>query len=263
VGGGRIGNVAASTVFVPVATQIIQRATNPQAAAGGADQEGFDRARSFAPRLYRTQDRAVTMSDYVDLALQVAGVGKARAITTAWNDVLIYIAPSGEVADPSELLTRDVLAYLESKRMATTRLKILGPQPADIYLGAIIRAQPYFLQSDVRAAVEAAVAAYLAFDAVDFGQPIFLSRVYDVIQNLPQVASLTVFKFSQTPDLPANIVPVPDVDPDGIIELNPFELPRPGYRDNPDTPPKPAGPYPSGLALRPPIYTIIEGGVFG
>jgi hypothetical protein len=263
VGGGRTGNVAANSVFVPVASPLIQRATNPQAAAGGADQEDFNRARAFAPHLYRTQDRAVTVNDYVELALQVSGVGKARAVTTAWNDVTLYIAPSGEVADPSELLKRDVLAYLERMRMATTLLKILGPIPADIYLGAIIRAQPYFLQSDVRAVVEAAVAQYLAFEAVDFGQPIFLSKVYDIIQNLPQVTSLTVFKFSQTPDLPASIMQLPDVDPDGIIELNPFELPRPGYRDNPDTPPNPAGPYPSGLGPHPSIFTIIEGGVLG
>ena len=62
-------------------------------------------------------------------------------------------------------------------------------------------------------AAAAAVAQYLAFEAVDFGQPIFLSKVYDIIQNLPQVTSLTVFKFSQTPDLPANIMQLPDVDP--------------------------------------------------
>jgi hypothetical protein len=92
---------------------------------------------------------------------------------------------------------------------------------------------------------------------VDFGQPIYLSRVYDVIQNLPEVASLTIFKFSRKPELPAN-VHTPDVETDGVIVLDPFELPRPGYRDNPDHPPVPAMPD-----WRPPIYTVIEGGVSG
>ncbi len=255
VGGGPQGNVQAGTQFRP-ALAIIRAATNSQAAAGGAGSEDINRARAFAPHLFRTQERAVTTQDYVDLALQVPGVGKARAVALSWNQVVLYVAPSGQVADPSELLKRDLLAFFESRRMITTPLTIVGPQPADIYLGALVRAQPYYLQADVRAAVERAVTDYLAFDVVDFGQPIYLSKVYDVVQSLPQVASLTIFKFSRQPDLPPNIVTNPDVDTDGIIEVGPNELPRPGYRDNPRTLINPLDP-----SYRPPIFTIIEGGV--
>jgi hypothetical protein len=198
----------------------------------------------------------VSNQDYVDLARQIPGVGKARAVALNWNQVILYVAPAGRVDDPSELLKRDLLAFFESRRMVTTMLTIVGPQPADIYLGALVRAQPYFRQSDVQAAVEQAIANYLAFDAVDFGQAIYLSKVYDVIQELPEVASLTVFKFSRTPGLPADILLNPDVDPDGIIEVGPNELPRPGYRDNPATPVNPLDP-----SFRPPIFTIIEGGL--
>jgi hypothetical protein len=255
VGGGPQGNVPAGTSFRP-ALPIILAATNPQAAAGGTSSEDIGRARSLAPRLFRTQERAVTTQDYVDLAQQVPGVGKARAVALSWNQVVLYVAPAGQVADPSELLKRDLLAFFESRRMLTTPLTIQGPQPADVYLGALVRAQPYFLQADVRSAVERAVADYLAFDAVDFGQPIFLSKVYDVVQSLPQVASLTIFKFSRRPDLPSDVTTNPDVDTDGVIEIGPNELPRAGYRDNPDTLINPADP-----SFRPPIFTIIEGGV--
>ena len=70
--------------------------------------------------------------------------------------------------------------------MATTELKVVGPGIADIYLAAEIQAQPYFLLPDVERAVQDAVALYLDFDAVSFGQPIYVSRVYDQIQSLPQ-----------------------------------------------------------------------------
>jgi len=260
VGGGALGNVQAGAQFKSTLTAI-RRATNPQAAAGSAASEDIDRARFFAPRLYRAQERAVTRDDYVDLALQAPGVGKALAVALNWNQVVLYIAPTGQVAEPSELLKRDLLAFFESRRMTTTSLTIVGPQPADIYLGAVVRAQPYFLQTDVRAAVEEAVAGYLAFEAVEFGQPIYLSKIYDVIQSLPQVASLTIFKFSRTPGLPADITTNPDVDSDGVIELRPDEMPRPGYRDNPNTPPAPALPNPPSVTARPTIYTIIQGGV--
>lgn len=261
VGGGPQGNVPVNTPFTALATATIGatkapitivQAVNIQAAAGGNSSEDINRARLFAPHLFRTQERAVTMQDYIDLALQVPGVGKALAVAVNWNQVVLYIAPTGQVAPPSELLVRDILAFFEGLRMVSTSINIVGPQPADIYLGANIYAQSYYLQSDVLAAVQQAVANYLDFDAVNFGQSIYLSKVYDAIQNLPQVASVFIYKFSNNPKTATPTTP--DVAPNGIITLNPFELPRPGYRDN-------LSYRPPNLQSPAPIDIIIQGGV--
>jgi len=246
VGGGPTGNLPAGTVFKSSLSNV-RGATNPQAAAGGTPTEDVNRARSLAPRLYRTQERAVTISDYTDLAAWVPGVGKARAVVGTWNQILLSVAPSGQVADPSELLKQDLLAFFESRRMATTTLEILGPQPADIYLSADVQAAPYYLQSDVQVAVENAVSSYLDFDSVDFGQPIYLSKIYDVVQSLPQVMSLNVTEFSRAPAMPGQPAQIAS---NGLIQLADTELPRPGYRDNP-----PAGVTPT------PIRTTMTGGV--
>ncbi|MFC0597823.1 putative baseplate assembly protein [Streptomyces palmae] len=259
IGGGPDGNVRADLSFAPSWPQIKQ-AVNPRPAAGGAAAEDLDRARSLAPRLFRTQERAVTLDDHVDLARRVPGVGKVKVETTNWNDITLYVAPTGRVAAPSELLKRDLLAYFERHRMATVNLSVVGPAPCDIYLGAVIRAQPYFARTAVKQAVEDTIGSYLAFDNVDFGGPIYLSRVYDLLQELEQVASLTVFKFSRDPRLPADIVTHPDVDPSGVITPLPNELPRPGYRDAP--PPRTGGEHPGfDPATRQTIFTIIEGGI--
>ena len=220
VGGGPQGNVPPGTTFTS-SISALREITAPAGGTGGAVAESIQGARDLAPRLYRAQDRAVTAGNYVELALRTPGVGKARAVALNWNDVLLYVAPSGRVEQPSELLRRDLLAAFEASRMATSVLRVLGPEPADIYLRATIRAEPFFLQEDVRAAVTAATAGLIAFDVIDFGQPIFLSRVYDVLQSLPQVASLTVTQFSRILD--------GGVDADGVIELEPFELARAGY----------------------------------
>jgi uncharacterized phage protein gp47/JayE len=255
VGGGTRGNVPAGTQFIPQ-LDFIRRATNPAPAAGGAAGEDIEQARALAPRLFRTQERAVTQQDYYHVALSVPGVSKARAVALSWNEVVLYVAPSGQVSEPSELLKRDLLAAFEGRRMVTTSLHIVGPVPVDIYLGAVVRARPYFLRADVQRAVEQAVAEYLALDAVDFGQPIYLSRIYDAIQSLESVSSLTVFKFSTTYAPLAGAPVVYDVEADGIIQLGPNQLPRPGYRDNPLTPANPADP-----SYATPIYIIMEGGV--
>jgi hypothetical protein len=249
VGGGPQGNVAAGTEFTSHLNEI-KETTNPHAAAGGIPAESTDRARRVAPRLFRAQDRAVTADDYRDLLLQVPGIGKAEAVVAGWNDIVCYVAPAGTVTEPSDLLKRDVLAYLEPRRMTTTTLTVIGPRAADIYLAATINAQPYFYAADVQREAEEAVASYLSFDAVSFGQAVYLSKIYDLIQSLPQVASLNVTEFSRAPD--------GTVAPEGVIALAPYELPRPGYRDNPDTPP-----FPANKALRPPLIAIVTGGVQG
>lgn len=246
VGGTPVGNVAAGEEFAS-AIALIQEVKTPSAAAGGTDAESIDRARRLAPRLFRAQDRAVTTDDYRDLLLQVPGVGKAEAVVAGWNEMVLYVAPAGAVTEPSDLLKRDVLAYLEPRRMATTTLKVIGPRAADIYLEATINAQPYFYAVDVQDAAEDAIASYLGFDAVSFGQPIYLSKIYDLIQSLPQVSSLNVTRFDRDP--------VGTIAAEGLIALEPFELPRPGYRDNPATP-DPANP-----TRRPPILAHVVGGV--
>lgn len=233
VGGGVSGNVPAGSQFdanaaLPPHSVRILHATNVEPAAGGTTGENISRAQRLAPRLFRAQERAVTVEDYTNLALQVPGVGKALAVALSWNEVALYVAPYGQIADPSEILKRDLLAFFDNRRMATTSLRLLGPTPARIYATATIRAQPYFRRSDVERAAQNAVADYLAFDAVEFGQPIYLSRIYDAIQSLPQVISLTVTEFCRDQNEERNHV-TGIVDKTGIIVLDPNELPQAGY----------------------------------
>ncbi|MFE0250672.1 putative baseplate assembly protein [Streptomyces sp. NPDC059010] len=219
-GGGPGGNVPPGTPF-EVSLPGLRDAVAPAGGSGGTPAESLEQARAFAPRLHRAQGRAVTADDHVELALATPGVGKARAVATGWNEIVLHVAPNGRVTEPSELLRRDLLAAFERTRMVGTTLRVLGPEPVDVYLRADVRAEAYFLHSDVKAAVERAVGDLLAFDRVDFGEPLYLSRVYDAAQSLPQVASLTVTQFSRDPRA--------GVDADGVIDLSPFELARPGY----------------------------------
>ncbi len=123
-------------------------------------------------------------------------------------------------------------------------MKVQGPGIVDIYINAAINAQPYYLKSDVQAAVEQAVADYLAFENVSFGQAIYLSKIYEVIQELPQVVSLNITRFSSSADV--TLVPI---ETNGVIQLQPYQLPRPGYRDNPQTPPRSGIPAPIDLDI--------------
>lgn len=59
------------------------------ATSGGADAESMESIRNSVSRLYRTQDRAVSLQDYKDLCLQVSGVSKANALHSAGGSFAI------------------------------------------------------------------------------------------------------------------------------------------------------------------------------
>ncbi len=226
-GGGVLGNVNRGTEF-SATLPIVRRAVSIAAAAGGEDSEPIEKARMLAPRLFRANDNAVSRQDYKDLALSVPGVGKALAVAANWNHVVLYVAASGRIEQPSEVLRRDVLEYIEARRMLTAAVSVVGPLAADIYISARVQVKPFFAEADVRQIIEQAIAEYFAFDNVSFGQAMHVSRVYDAIQSLESVDSVFIDQFSRDSN--------GGVDSDGTIELDPRELPRLGYLENPPVP---------------------------
>jgi len=217
-GGGTAGNIPAGSILRPeLAT--IRAATTLGAAGGGRAAESLDTARRFAPRLFRAQDRAVSTADYEDLALAVPGIGKARAVAAGWNTVALFLAPEGRVAEPSEALRASVAAALEPRRILGTELRLLAPDIVEIHVRARVRPGPFTPRNAVRDAVIAEMERFFAFDAVEFGEPLYLSRLYDRIQSLSGVDFLFIDRFTTTPG--------GGVDGDGVVELTPWQLPKP------------------------------------
>lgn len=95
IGGGVRGNVGPATVVelvtaIPEVTSI----TNSESAAGGADAESNDQIRVSAPRSLTALNRAVTLKDYANIALQVSGVAKTVARNNG-TEISVHVAPFG------------------------------------------------------------------------------------------------------------------------------------------------------------------------
>lgn len=262
IGGGSAGNVPANSITkASTAIPLLDSVTNPLPAAGGADHESIDHAVRFGPLAYRSGQRAVTLSDYVALAQQAGGVAKVRAAAPNWNVIELYVAPQGDTLRPvPEELRRRLLAYFEDRRMAGTFVEILNATGVPIDLGMDLTYDQRYRPDAVRQAVEAAVEDLLAFENVDFGQPLYLSDVYGKVEAVPGVAAVTVTRFrrqdspavvfsSQLPQLGlAQITAAAaasgidlsgliqralqiDVATDGRIEIQEFEIPLLGTLD--------------------------------
>jgi uncharacterized phage protein gp47/JayE len=249
-GGGSAGNVPAGAITeakTPIPN--LATVTNPSPGAGGSDEEPIERAVRFGPLAFRSGERAVTLTDFVSLALNAGGVAKVHARTTGWNRVDLYVAPEGETCTsaPDDLKQR-LVSYFETRRMVGTSVHIKDPVcvPVDVSV-EIVTAHNYPPEA-VRQQAEQAVASLLAFRNVEFGMQLYLSKVYEAVEAIDGVHAATVTRFRrQDQSLPRTLrrnvlldaglgdvsalverafqgeIPV-----EGRIEIGEVEIPKPG-----------------------------------
>lgn len=222
VGGGLHGNVAANTiqtiVDAPQLALLGAKVTNPEPATGGAERESIEHAVLHAPSVFRSLKRAVTKKDCEELALDFKGVGKVRAQATNWNTVTLYVAPEsgGHVSD---VLEANLLAYFEDKRPISTTIEIEDVDYVKIYVTAEVGMENYYAEEDIEARVQETAGSLLAFDNVDFGQTIYLSKFYEVIEDIEGVAYVNIREFRPESEAAGYL------ETSGKIELTDNEIP--------------------------------------
>lgn len=239
VGGGVQGNVAQDRIMVisnaPQLQALAAKVTNEEAATGGAERESIEHAVKFAPTVFASLQRGVTREDYVALAKLFPGVAKAKAEAANWNYIDLYVAPSGG-GIVTDLLESDLLAYFEDKRMMTALIRIKDPIYVHVYITAEVNVKSYYFQADVRHQIEEAIQEeVLNFEKLDFGQPVYLSKVYEAIENIEGVDFVNISEFLQ--DIPAKIYESTaygyDMDmaiaSQGIIKTEKYEIPCKGH----------------------------------
>jgi Baseplate J-like protein len=222
VGGGPHGNVAAQAIQTIVeAPQLVlagAKVANARPATGGAERESIAHAVMHAPSVFRSLKRAVTAQDYEALALDFKGVGKVRAEATSWNVVKLVVAPAGG-GQVSDVLAANLLAYFEDKRAISTLIEVEDVDYVKIYVTAEVGVKRFYASDDVKEQVQQAAGSLLAFDHVDFGQTLYLSKFYEAIEAIEGVAFVNINEFRQEHDAADTVAP------SGKIELRTHEIP--------------------------------------
>jgi hypothetical protein len=211
IGGGAAGNVAANTIkfitnFSAAGLTVLNKYIStaiPGAATGGADQESTDSIRLSAPSSVKTLNRAVSLSDYASLVVQVSGVAKATSIADVYTSVTVYFAPYGDKGvqidgvTPSTTfnnLKTAVFAYMTDKIPANTTVTFQPPSYVTVLIDASITVLPQYKQSLVETDVYAILSELLAFENVAFGDRITLQDVMTTIAAVEGVGRVSITK---------------------------------------------------------------------
>jgi hypothetical protein len=179
-GGGTAGNVGpgAVTVARPATPSPGLTVTNPLPCRGGADTEPLAAAVDRIPEEFRRHDRAVTASDFRELAEQTPGAGVVRAETLRLFDprrpdqvtpgaVSVVVWPAADPARPAAPLPdRDTLdavsRWLDERRLITTELYVIPPAYRQVAVSVGIAVKPGYGIEGVRAWVELVLRHYLS-----------------------------------------------------------------------------------------------------
>lgn len=196
VGLGTAGNVAAGQLRqMPQALPFVTSTLNPVAIGGGAERETPAGARRGIRARVRTLERAVSLSDYADLALTVGGVAKARAdygrdAATGAKTVLLTVAANGG-APLSPEARESLHAFFRQRSARRPALVILDARRVAVRAALAVTVLPDYLLADVqRRALQAlgggldaeGAPAFFSFDRRDLGADLHLSELYAVIE---------------------------------------------------------------------------------
>jgi Baseplate J-like protein len=208
-GRGRAGNIGADSLACMVTPLTgIEQVRNPLAASGGTDPESMEQVRQFAPEAFRTQERAVTEADYAEVARRHPEVQQAAARfrwTGSWQMVFVAIdRKNGRPVD--EAFEKDMRKFLELYRLAGYDLEIDAPIFVPLNIAIMVCVKPGFFRSDVKQTLSDIFSnrdlagggrGFFHPDNFTFGQPIYLSRIYETAMTADGVASVEVTRFER------------------------------------------------------------------
>ena len=204
--GGAIGNVPAdlktwTLIAIPSGSNFDLETltagltfTNPEAGFGGGEPESNDSIRANAPKVLSTMGRAVTLSDFANLALNVPGVGQNKSVAYANGptSVILYVGPQNTVGTqsfyPGETkssegvfsitdgllqLTSDVDDYLSDKTQIGVSTTTLPPVYADLNIVIRFKKASELSYTVTKTSILKALFETYGYDSVHFNQIIF------------------------------------------------------------------------------------------
>jgi hypothetical protein len=209
-------------------------------AVGGEDPEETNSIRRNAPLLLTTMNRAVTLSDFANLSLGVAGVGKSNAYATIPSSVTVYVAPQqnsgtvdsypGYVGDSFDPLTsvtsisfdtmkQNVLDFLSDKVQIGTSVTVSPPIYSPVFLSVSYTLKGGYEASKVEANIRLAVFQYYSYSSLSFAQVITPEEVEARLRRTEGVETIKVrFINRQSDESPSRSVLV-----GGVSEIFTFE----------------------------------------
>jgi hypothetical protein len=199
IGIGSAGNVAAGAITTLVDRPVgVSGVINPLPAAGGQDAQTLAGIRANAPLTVLTLGRAVSITDYQNLAASYAGIAKAYAL---WipnginRGVFLTVAAAGGLAlNPSSQTLINLASTLESYGNPNVSVQAQSFLETTFGLHADLAYDSAYDPTAVQAAVLLLLQQTYSFANRGFGQGVSSDEIAALIQGVTGVVAVNVTK---------------------------------------------------------------------
>lgn len=202
---GSEGNLPANAIkFISPTVSNYVSVLSSTATSGGANEESIESIKNNVSRLYRTQDRAVSLQDYRDLTFQVPGVSKAsvvydsltskvlvnpvvhqtsyppaKTVDGVTEKVIIPVPVNIEEAVETYLNDRSMLGVSAEVPVQTTHATLTKyVECTPVYIHMTLNIRDNYVRKWVQDEVDKVLRELLSFENVVFDQRLTIGEVY-------------------------------------------------------------------------------------
>jgi hypothetical protein len=217
IGGGSLSNVGVGTLtqvsniqsnFQGTDINIIQniigttQVNNPLPAIGGADLQSVDEIKFYASSNYASQDRCVTLQDYIARVNQMPG--KFGSPFRTWgqledNKVKLYIlskdANGKLVSNSNSVVKNNIASYLVPFRMLNDYIEINDGQVINLQCEIDLFVDKSFNSNEIKLNAINAVKAFFDINRWTFNQNIYVSQIVDSLREIAGVINVVDVRF--------------------------------------------------------------------
>ena len=196
IGGGTRGNVQKSYINAQATVEIdgdsantlTATVENTSLATGGSNAESVDHAKKWAPLFFKSQDRLVTLEDYVARASRfISSYGSIGKVTAAVrkayssaNTIDVYVlerASDIQLQQATTSFKMQLLSHLQEKKMLTDEIVIVDGVVRSLDLVMTVSVDKNLLprEEEIKAKTRDAVLQYFNNQKFDFEDPFIIS----------------------------------------------------------------------------------------
>tara|TARA_R110001583_G_scaffold26509_5_gene95381 strand:+ start:1310 stop:2929 length:1620 start_codon:yes stop_codon:yes gene_type:complete len=210
-GGGERGNTKArfinrnvEGIELPKATQLDCDVVNSSIATGGQNAESAEKAKRYAPHIFRAQYRAVTGEDYTAYANSFeSSVGRSKCLATnrqsgaGANIIDIYcllVSDTNQLERAPLTYKQELLTYLQAYKMIGAEIVAVDGliRTLDLITTIVLKKSRSREEETIKLKVAKVITDLFDVDSLDFGESVLLGDIIHEVMKVPEVSYVTI-----------------------------------------------------------------------
>lgn len=166
---------------------------NRESTAGGSGPQSDEEITENAPGMIKAQNRAVTLSDFENLASSIDGISSAKAydINTApelclYHEVKVVIMPDVGTTVNSSLI-KQVHNYLSQRMIPPTNLQVLAPSDVVVDIDITVVRNPMYSEGGLEYTIAETITNYFNNRYNAIGQEYNPNELVAIVNTVPGV----------------------------------------------------------------------------